>query len=90
MLATLTRQLVMGSTKLAELLEPKAKPKSVPTTSKQISATEPLGDMDDITQEDILDLAGVTMGWKLSTKGVDDVQLIVTEDDLRRGFKPER
>ncbi len=92
MLATLTRQLVMGSEKLADMLTPAGKPK-IPTpapTQSNLFNTEPLGENDDITQDDILDLAGVTMGWKLSTRGVDDVQLVVTEDDIRRGFKQEQ
>ena len=91
MLATLTRQLQMGTSKLAEMLSPPKKTvKRAASKPDKIESLEMLGEYDDITQEDILDLAGVTMGWKLTTKGIDDVQLVVTEDDLRRGFKPER
>ena len=53
--------------------------------------TDKMEAQDDITREDLRQAAGVLEGWKLETEGVDDVQVVQTEDAKRtRANYPRR
>jgi CRP-like cAMP-binding protein len=89
MLSTLTRQLVMSTDKLAMLLSPTRAREHQNTRTVDQTKTDSMLESDDISLNDILDLAGVTMGWKFDTEGVDDVQFVLTEDDSNGALDPE-
>jgi len=45
--------------------------------------TDKMEHQDDITREDLRQAAGVLEGWKIDTAGVDEVQVVETEDTKR-------
>lgn len=87
-------QLMAGKSASARPKLPAAPPTPSPRVASRRKKPEepeiiigaPLDEEPDVTQEELLQMAGVLQGWNMSTRGVDDVQVMTTEDDLRRGY----
>ena len=79
LISSLTSQLVDGNARLQGLLD-----KAV------AAASAPKGQGKDLTDDDLLQAAGVLSGWKVSAAGVDSVSWVETEDAKRNRKNPIR
>jgi CRP-like cAMP-binding protein len=97
MLATLTRQLINGNSRLLGLMGGEqavtGKPKTASRRSKQPTATSNTAkkmkapapqEPKDVSREDLLEMAGILNGWKVDATGLSDIEIIETEADRRR------
>jgi len=93
MLSTLTRQLVDGNARLFSLIGGES---PEPGEQKQVTRTRPTPTpkkkssqvRQDVSRDDLLDMAGILNGWKVDTVGLEDIEFVETEDDRRRSGKP--
>ena len=90
MLSTLTRQLVDGNARLFSLIGGES---PEPGEQKQVTRTRPVSKKkssqvrQDVSRDDLLDMAGILNGWKVDTVGLEDIEFVETEDDRRRSGK---
>lgn len=97
MLATLTRQLINGNSRLLGLMGGEqattGKPKTASKRSNRTTSVSNTGSKNkspesqapkDVSRQDLLEMAGILNGWKVDATGLSDIEIIETEADRRR------
>lgn len=82
LLASLTKQLADANARIRELIDGGAnvpKPKARKIDKAALAAPEDF----DVSESDILRVAGVLDGWEVSAEGTDDMDVVYTEEQKR-------